>query len=132
MTTDADDELQMLLDELAELTEDDAARRRAWQRAKSVIERRRLTDSLDRARHEVGRWAAAGRSDYHGIGGLMGMPADQARLRLRTAPAALDAAAAVLAGDELEPEDRAVLSRPWLAVDEIADEADDIASPSSG
>jgi hypothetical protein len=131
MNRSVDDQLDLLLDEVGLLSEDDiplladawereddAARRRAWSRAKTEVERRRLGGALDRARGEVGRWAAAGRSDYHGIGGLMGMPTREAQERAQAAPAILDAVVALLAGDALDDDERAVLARPWEALRE--------------
>jgi hypothetical protein len=130
------DELDLLLDELGPLTDDDmhllvevwdeqddSTRRRAWTRAKAEIERRGMERRLEQVRHEVGRWAAAGRSDYHGIGGLLGMPADQARLRTLAAPALLDAAVAILTGSALPYDEHDVLMRPWQALNEQADES---------
>lgn len=125
----AEDELDLLLDALDTVTEDEvpvlieawqaedeAARRRAWATAKEEIERQRLGRSLDRARSEVGRWAATARSDYHGIGGLMGMPSREAQERSLAAPALLDAAVALLARPALDEEEYGVLSRPWQAL----------------
>jgi hypothetical protein len=125
------DALDLLLDSLGPLTEDqlfvlieawheqdEAARRRAWTRAKAEISRRRLDRSLERARHHVARWAAAGRNDYHGIGGLLGLPSQDARLRTEAAPAVLDAVAGLLVGDALEDDERLALLAPWRALDE--------------
>ncbi|HWH36235.1 MAG TPA: hypothetical protein VNT28_00480 [Candidatus Limnocylindrales bacterium] len=138
MDGSAEDQLDLLLDELDLLTEDDipllveawqreddAARRRAWSRAKAEIDRRRLGGALDRARSEVGRWAAAGRSDYHGIGGLMGMPTREAQERAQAAPAILDAVVALLAGQALDDEEHAILAAPWQALQAEAEHVDD-------
>lgn len=123
------DELDRLLEALDPLTEDEmlvlveawdeqdeATRRRAWAKAKQEISRRGLDRTLERARHSVGRWAAAGRSDYHGIGGLLGLPGGEARLRMLAAPAVLDAVAAMLAERILEDDELEVLMRPWQAL----------------
>jgi hypothetical protein len=138
MTQPTDDELDLLLGDLGELTEDDlvdlveawqredeATRRRAWTKAKAEIERRRLHKSLEHARHAVARWMAAGRSDFHGIGGLLGLPAEQARLRTLAAPAVLDAVVALLAEPALDSDEYDTLSRPWSVLD---DEPGDLAS----
>jgi hypothetical protein len=126
------EQLDLLLDGLGPLTEDDMlvlveaweredepARRRAWGRAKDEISRRGLDRSLEHARHTVGRWAAASRSDYHGIGGLLGLPTDGARLRMLAAPAVLDAAVALLAESGLDDEEQATLMRPWRSLMEL-------------
>jgi hypothetical protein len=124
-----DDRLDLLLEDLGPLTEDDmlvlveaweqedeAVRRRAWGRAKEEIRRRGLDRSLEHARHTVARWAAASRSDYHGIGGLLGLPTNGARLRMAAAPAILDAAVALIAERGLDEVERATLMRPWQAL----------------
>jgi hypothetical protein len=121
-----EDEVDRLLDRLATLSDDevallaaawqeenDVARQRAWQTVKPSLRHGRLDRVLDRARSEVGRWAAVGRSDFSGIGGLLGQPVEQANARMRAAPAVLDAVAAILAEDVLDREDWVVLSRPW-------------------
>jgi len=100
---------------LAELwaDEDEAGRRRAWQRAKAAIERSGGAELLDRARLEVGRWMLAGQSDYQGIGGLLGRQSDEASLRRLAAPALLDAVAGLLAEPDMQADDADVLLRPW-------------------
>ena len=134
MTEASEDQLDEMLDELAGLDEEDARvlaeawqqedeapRRRAWAKASQHIERAGLTKALDRARSEVGRWAAAGRSEFAGIDGLLGRPSESASSRYAAAPAALDMAAAILAGDALDEEDAAVLTGPWRALDDDAE-----------
>ncbi|HVM29780.1 MAG TPA: hypothetical protein VM305_03300 [Candidatus Limnocylindrales bacterium] len=134
MNQRVDEQVDLLLEQLGPLTEDDmlvlveaweredeAARRRAWTRAKTEISQRGLDRSLEHARHTVARWAAAGRSDYHGIGGLLGLPNDGARLRMLAGPAVLDAVVGMLAGDGLDDLERDTLTRPWRALHESAE-----------
>lgn len=109
-----DDEVELLAGAWQE--EDGAARRRAWTAAKPVIERARLGRLLERARSAVGRWATAGRADYHGVSGMLGQPGDQAHVRMSAAPAVLDAVVAILAGDALDEQQQLALSRPWSSV----------------
>ena len=93
--------------------EDAAARKRAWQRAKTTIERARLTEVLDRARDDVGFWMQATPSDFQGIGGLLGQEGDHVSVRRAAAPAVLDAVAALLAERDLPESDYDLLTRPW-------------------
>ncbi len=118
--------LEQLLGELPSITEEDAllmaqlwadedqaARQRAWQRAKATIERKGLTKALDNARKEVTGWMQATSSDYQGISGLLGREGDHMIVKRAAAPAVLDAVAALLAERDLFGEDYDVLSRPW-------------------
>lgn len=126
---EAQAELDALLASLDLLTDDDvwfladlwqqedaAARRRAWAKAKVAIERNGSDRELTRVRSAVGEWMQATRSDFQGIDGLLGSAGPGAGNRRTAAPAYIDAAAAILAGDELEGEDRDVLLRPWRAM----------------
>jgi len=121
-----EDTIDELLDQLPGMTSEDAllmaqlwdeedaeARKRAWQRAKSAIERARLTEILDRARDDVGFWMQATRSDFQGIGGLLGQEGDHVSVRRAAAPAVLDAVAALLAERDLQESDFDLLTRPW-------------------
>lgn len=123
---EVEDELDQMLDALTQFSiedallmaqlwseEDQAARQRAWQRAKITIERAGLSDLLDSAREEVGDWLRATPADYQGISGLLGREGDHVSYRRAAAPAALDAIVAMLARDELFSADYDVLSRPW-------------------
>ena len=129
MTTDQTGQIDALLDGLAALTEedvallagaweeeDDATRRRAWATAKGHMRRAKTERLMDQARNDVGRWAAASRADYQGIAGLLGQPTHEANVRLRAAPAVLDAVAAILAADALDEDERLVLARPLESV----------------
>jgi hypothetical protein len=62
-------------------------------------------------------------SDFQGIEGLMGGSGGAAGARRAAAPALIDYAAALLAGDALDETEKAVLVRPWnsLTEDEAAD-----------
>ena len=120
------DEIDRLLAHLDELTDDDvwfladlwqhedsAARQRAWMRAKAAIEAAGYAKALNDVRAAVGDWMKATRADFHGIEGLLGSASGVTGGRQAAAPAAIDAAAAILAGDALDKDDQAVLSRPW-------------------
>lgn len=130
-----EDQIDAILDRLEELTDEDALvladawraedaaiRRRAWAKAKRYIGDSRRGRSLDEARSAVGRWAAAGRSDFHGIGGLLGQPSDATRIRHGAAPAILDAVAAVLTGDALDEDEHETMIRPWQSLDADMDD----------
>jgi hypothetical protein len=121
-----EDTIDQLLDQLPSVTSEDAllmaqlweeedatGRKRAWQRAKASIERARLTEVLDRAREDVGFWMQASRSDFQGIGGLLGQEGDHVSVRRAAAPAVLDAVAALLAERDLQAADFDLLTRPW-------------------
>ncbi|HUG47016.1 MAG TPA: hypothetical protein VMP67_01245 [Candidatus Limnocylindria bacterium] len=103
--------------------EDEATRRRAWQRAKPAIELARLTDLLDEARRDVGAWMQATPSDFQGISGLLGRQADDVSVRRHAAPAVLDAVAGLLAGADLYPDETNALLRPWRAVTDDEEDA---------
>jgi hypothetical protein len=125
-------QLDEMLDLLASLDDDDVLglieawevedpgeRRRAWTTASEHVRRSRLDRQLDRARTQVGRWAAAGGASFGGLGGaLLGQPDAPSRLRMAAAPAFLDAVAALLAVDALDADQRAVLTRPWQSLDD--------------
>jgi hypothetical protein len=110
---------------LAELweKEDQDARRSAWVQAKAAIEGAGLMKELDRIRIAVGEWMQTTSSDFQGIEGLMGGSGGAAGARRAAAPALIDYAAAVLAGDALDETEKAVLVRPWnsLTEDESGD-----------
>lgn len=110
---------------LAELweKEDGDARRSAWRNAKPAIEKAGLMRELDRVRASVGSWMQANASDFQGIEGLMGGSGGPAGARRAAAPAFIDYAAAILAGDVLGEDERAVLTRPWQRLTEEASEA---------
>ena len=110
---------------LAELweKEDGDARRSAWGKAKPAIEMRGLTRDLDRVRTSVSSWMQANASDFQGIEGLLGGAGGPAGVRRAAAPAFIDAAAAILAGDTLEEGERSVLIRPWQRLTEEESEA---------
>jgi hypothetical protein len=105
---------------LAELwdKEDQAARRRAWAKAKIAIEGNGLTRDLDKVRTSVGEWMQANSSDFQGIEGLLGGAGSPQGVRRSAAPAFIDVAASILAGDALDDDDRGVLTRPWRALTE--------------
>jgi hypothetical protein len=103
--------------------EDDAARRRAWVKAKSAIEASGLISELDRVRSSVGAWMQANSSDFTGIEGLLGSAGQGASGRRGAAPAFIDAAAAILAGDALDEGDKRVLLGPWRGLGEDESEA---------
>jgi hypothetical protein len=100
---------------LAELweKEDGGARRSAWGKAKPFIEKAGLTRDLDRVRSSVSSWMQANASDFQGIEGLLGGAGGPAGVRRAAAPAFIDAAAAILAGDALDPDEQRVLVGPW-------------------
>ena len=110
---------------LAELweKEDGDARRSAWGKAKPAIEMRGLTRDLDRVRTSVSSWMQANASDFQGIEGLLGGAGGPAGVRRAAAPAFIDAAAAILAGDALDEGERSVLIRPWQRLTEEESEA---------
>ena len=121
--------LDLLTDEdvwyLADLwsKEDDAARRRAWVKAKTAIEEADLTRDLDRVRSSVGAWMQSNSSDFTGIEGLLGSSGAGASGRRGAAPAFIDAAAAILAGDALDEGEQKVLLGPWRGLGEDEAEA---------
>jgi hypothetical protein len=136
LSDDAQAELDTLLASLDLLTdddawyladlwakEDDAARRQAWGRAKAAIEASDLISELDRVRNSVGAWMQASSSDFTGIEGLLGSSGSGASGRRGAAPAFIDAAAAILAGDALDEGDEKVLLGPWRALGEDEAEA---------
>jgi len=102
--------------------EDDADRRQAWVKAKAAIEAAGLTGELDRVRGSVGTWMQASSSDFTGIEGLLGSSGSGASGRRGAAPAFIDAAAAIMAGDALDERDQKVLLGPWRGLGE--DEAE--------
>ena len=73
---------------------------------------------LDRVRISVGEWMQTTSSDFQGIEGLMGGSGGPAGARRAAAPALIDYAAAILAGNELEEDDRGVLVRPFRGLTE--------------
>jgi hypothetical protein len=105
---------------LAELweKEDGDARRSAWGKAKPFIEKAGLTRDLDRVRTSVSSWMQANASDFQGIEGLLGGAGGPAGARRAAAPAFIDAAAAILAADGLDPDEQRVLARPWRSLTE--------------
>ena len=132
---DAQAEIDALLAGLDLLTDDDvwfladlwqkedaAARRRAWPKAKAAIEAAGADRELTRVRTAVGEWMQASRSDYQGLEGLLGASGPVAGSRRTAAPALIDAAAAILAGDALDRADQAVLLGPWQTL--TSDEGD--------
>jgi len=110
---------------LAELwdKEDGDARRAAWATAKPQIEKAGLMGDLDKVRSSVSSWMQASSSDFQGIEGLLGGAGGPAGARRAAAPAFIDAAAAILAGDALEEDERSVLLRPWQRLTEEESEA---------
>lgn len=116
--------MDMLADEdvdfLAEMweKEDQDARGKAWAQVKPAIEKAGLMKDLDRVRMSVGEWMRTSASDFQGIEGLMGSSGGPAGARRAAAPAFIDAAAAILAGDALEDDEKQVLIRPWRALTE--------------
>ena len=105
---------------LAELweKEDGDARRSAWAKAKPFIEKAGLTRDLDRVRMSVSAWMQANASDFQGIEGLLGGAGGPAGVRRAAAPAFIDATAAILAGDALDPVEQRVLAGPWRTLTE--------------
>ena len=110
---------------LAELweKEDGDARRNAWATAKPAIEKAGLTRDLDRVRMSVSAWMQANASDFQGIEGLLGGAGGPAGVRRAAAPAFIDAAAAILAGDALDPDEQSVLAGPWRTLTEEESES---------
>jgi hypothetical protein len=110
---------------LAELwdKEDGDARRAAWATAKPAIEKAGLMGDLDKVRSSVSSWMQASSSDFQGIEGLLGGAGGPAGARRAAAPAFIDAAAAILAGDALEGDESSVLLRPWQRLTEEESEA---------
>jgi hypothetical protein len=108
------------IDYLAEMweKEDQGARGSAWALAKPAIEKAGLMKELDRVRMSVGEWMRASSSDFQGIEGLMGSSGGPAGARRAAAPAFIDAAAAILAGDALAADEQQVLARPWRSLTE--------------
>jgi hypothetical protein len=105
---------------LAELweKEDGDVRRNAWMTAKPAIEKAGLMSELDKVRTSVSSWMQANSSDFQGIEGLMGGSGGPAGARRAAAPAFIDYAAAILAGDALDDDERSVLVRPWQRLTE--------------
>jgi hypothetical protein len=135
LSSDSQAELDTLLASLELMTDDDAwfladqwgqedatARQRAWASAKTVIEKRGLTQELDRLRGSIGGWMASNSSDFQGLASIFGSAGSGASARQSAAPALIDAAAALLAGDGLSDEDAGVLLRPWQAYGADEDE----------
>jgi len=94
----------------------DLARRAAWQAIEAAAAAQDGGRDLDRLRSEVGAWATrlgAIVGDEAGTGLADLMLAD---VRRAAAPAVLDAAAALMFGDDLPDPDRATLLAPWLSV----------------
>jgi hypothetical protein len=121
--------MDMLADEdvdfLAEMweKEDQDARGNAWALAKPAIEKAGLMKELDRVRMSVGEWMRTSSSDFQGIEGLMGSSGGPAGARRAAAPAFIDAAAAILAGDALDADEQQVLARPWRSLTEDESES---------
>jgi hypothetical protein len=93
--------------------QDATTRRRAWTHAMVAIAEAGREEALNELRESVTAWMRARRSEFGGLGGLLGQMAETAAARRAAAPAILDAGAALLAMDALDPDDVAVLSRPW-------------------
>jgi len=140
-----EDTIDQLLDQLPEVTSEDALlmaqlwqeedateRRRAWERAKSSIERAKLGEVLDRAREDVGFWMQATRSDFQGISGLLGQESNHVSVRRAAAPAVLDAVAALLAERDLLASDFDLLTRPWRIATEYEKGAENDAADGDG
>jgi hypothetical protein len=110
---------------LAELwdKEDGDVRRSAWMKAKPAIEKAGLMGELDKVRTSVSSWMQANSSDFQGIEGLMGGSGGPAGARRAAAPAFIDYAAAILAGDALDDTERRVLVNPWSSLTEEESEA---------
>ena len=106
-----DDDLQLLGE--AWDREDSALRRHAWEKARDVIADRKHDATLDYVRREVAAWALARRSDFRGVEGVLGGAGAPAGGRQAAAPAIVDKAVAILAGDRLDEAERGVLDRPW-------------------
>ena len=121
--------MEMLDDEdvdfLAEMweKEDQGARGNAWALAKPAIDKAGLMKELDRVRMSVGEWMRTSSSDFQGIEGLMGSSGGPAGARRAAAPAFIDAAAAILAGDALGADEQQVLARPWRSLTEEGSES---------
>ena len=116
LETLSDDDVRTLAD--AWQREDATARQRAWTRAKVAIADAGREEELAELRESVASWMSARRSEFGGIEGLLGGMAETAAARHAAAPAILDAGAALLAMDALDPDDQAVLSRPWTTLSE--------------
>ncbi len=110
---------------LAELwdKEDKRARGSAWAKAKPAIEQAGLTRDLDRVRVSVSSWMQASPSDFQGIEGLLGGAGGPAGARRAAAPALIDAAAAMLAGEALDSDEQRVLTGPWRTLTEDESES---------
>ena len=117
----ADDDIAYL----AELwdKEDQGARGNAWAKAKPAIEKAGLMRDLDKVRLSVGAWMQANSSDFQGIEGLLGGAGGPAGTRRAAAPAFIDAAAAILAGDALDADEQRVLAGPWRMLTEDESES---------
>jgi hypothetical protein len=103
--------------------EDTEARRSAWVQAKAAIDDAGLMKDLDRVRIAAGEWMQASSSDFQGIQGLMGSSGGPAGARRTAAPAFIDYAAAILAGDALGDAERRVLVNPFRSLTEDESES---------
>jgi hypothetical protein len=94
----------------------DAARRqRAWSKAKPAIESRGLTEVLDGARFRLSTWTDTRSKQW------MRDPTNRFEgrdVRRSSIPPLLDALAVILAGDELDDDERQELLEPLRAVTE--------------
>jgi hypothetical protein len=71
----------------------------------------------------VSSWMQANASDFQGIEGLLGGAGGPAGVRRAAAPAFIDAAAAILAADALDPDEQRVLAGPWRTLTEEESES---------
>ncbi|MGZ3586923.1 MAG: hypothetical protein ACXVAE_00820 [Candidatus Limnocylindrales bacterium] len=101
------------------------ARSAAWQAVKAAAQGAGRERALQRARDEVVHWATTWQGWAWGTYGLEGVPQglSSADTWSGAAPAALDAAAALVVRDLIGPEVAEILQGPWTSAVEGADVA---------
>jgi len=99
---------------------DPTARTAAWQQVKVAAASSGRSAALQRARDEVLHWATTWQGWAWGTYGLEGVPQGVASADTwsAAAPAAMDAAAAEVVADLIEPEAYETLRGPWVSATE--------------
>lgn len=110
---------------------DAEARAAAWQQVKSAVAAAGRGGALQRARDEVLRWATTWQGWAWGTYGLEGVPQglSSADTWAAAAPAAMDAAAALVVADVIDAAAFETLCGPWLAATEGGPESGSGAGP---
>ena len=98
--------------------EDVVARREAWQEGQAALRRAGRVRELDAVRGRVAAWGNE-TTAFAAVLVQSGQPGTQEKDRMAARhaalPAVMDAALAILAGDDLDQDQRYALTKPWRA-----------------